>query len=994
MSNFTFFFDRIDYLRSKGKGFSVFRASSKLKDQFLAECTSARVTFGTVQTSVGMPPDIPHLTDSDIVVIFQDLAYNDFIGAIQDFVDKTIFPLWYKRKTICFFSTLDKAEYHNKQISSSSIHTDYDSVIRFLLCEQMMNLLETVNYQFTSPEFLTLNADKTVLTPIELILKNALEQASLGYESQPRIGRHYIDFLVTHETRKTIVECDGRAYHTIEHDNERDKILRKEGYRILRFSGFEIYSSPQTCIEAIKSDGAANPIHKFEIDADLDESQKKAKSFITGPIRVLAPAGSGKTKTLINRIVNLINNGIPAERILALAFNKKASEEMKLRLANKQITDVEVRTFHSLGYEIVREKLGWPFDISTEQSGTRDLLKRAVQQHIQLPHKRNWDPLDTFLDALRRTKMELPPISEVSVEVEDKFFPFQPVFNSYLDLQFRHNFFNFDDMIYLAVRILLDDDALRKYYQNQFQYLLVDEFQDLNRAQLLFLQILSLPENNVFIVGDDDQMIYGWRGAEVRHIIDFHKRYPVSQDCTLSTNYRSCKRIVYHSRWLISHNRERVPKDIQPKADAQKGQLEIALSEDLWEQAIAASDWITKFRSENNLDWRDFAVLFRLHAYEFPLAVVFDARQIPHSPVNGTGLFKTRVGRDVYSYLSVILYPNEASAQDFELILKRPNKYFTNEIISAVTDWEAFRRALEIPNLRDWERDKLRDFQRRIETLNRLASQSTTAPHSLLTQLDIEVGLGSFYKDQSRLSPELDEASDEILLEVIITVARNFARLDEFYQHIHQAIQSDSSVSASVEQSNRNEVFLTTIHKTKGNEYPNVVYFNLSQDSKLTQESDIEEERRVAYVGVTRARDNIFITALKNKPSIFLAEVAFNPEFKSISTVKLQAEINACNRKLQKLLHTANLREAKKNRLLQELPELQGKQSIRSYSLLTNALSWWRERRIEAVSKRIDLLESEILLIKQNQMRLLSERIESLTTEVQFRNKIPKQKKK
>jgi DNA helicase-2/ATP-dependent DNA helicase PcrA len=989
MSNFRFFFNRLDYLRSKGKGFSVFRASEKLKDQFLSECTSSNVPFQTIQSSAEELRDTQHIAGSNIIVIFQNLPYADFVVRIQDFVDKVVFPLWYQKKSICFFSTLDKSEYQKKQISPGSIHTDYDSVIRFLLCEQMMNLFERVNYQFTSPEFLSLNADKTVLTPIELILKNALEQASLDYDSQPRIGRHYIDFLVTHQNQKTIVECDGRAYHTLERDNERDKILRKEGYRILHFSGSEIYSNPQACIDAIKSDGAAIPIRKFEIDTDLDESQKKAKSFITGPIRVLAPAGSGKTKTLINRIVNLINNGIPAERILALAFNKKASEEMKLRLANKQITDVEVRTFHSLGYEIVREKLGWPFDVSAEQSGTRDLLKRAVQQHIQLPRKRNWDPLDAFLDALRKAKMELPPISEVSVEVEDKFYPFQPVFNSYLDLQFRRNFFNFDDMIYLAVRILLDDDILRKHYQNQFQYLLVDEFQDLNRAQLLFLQILSLPENNVFIVGDDDQMIYGWRGAEVRHIIDFNKRYPVSQDCTLSTNYRSSKRIVYHSKWLIQHNRNRVHKDIHPRAEARKGYLDIELGENLWEQAIATADWISRFKSEHQLNWKDFAVLFRLHAYQFPLAVVFDSRQIPHSPVNGARLFKTRVGRDVYSYLSVILHPRDASARDFELILKRPNKYFTNEIISSVTSWEAFRRAADKPNLKGWERDKLGDFHRRIDTLSRLALQPTTTPHSLLTQLDIEVGLGLFYKDQSRLSVELDEASDEILFEVIATVAKNFDRLDSFYQHIHQSIQSDTPPTAD-EQSNRNEVFLTTIHKTKGNEYPNVVYFNLSQDSRLTAESDIEEERRVAYVGVTRARDNIFITALKDKPSVFLREVAFNPELKSISVIKLQAEIASNNRKLQKLQHIVEVREGKKDRLLHKFPELQGKQTLRSYSLLRSAFSWWRERRIEAASKKIDLLESEILSIKQAQMGPLSERIEFLTTEVNFRNKIPR----
>jgi DNA helicase-2/ATP-dependent DNA helicase PcrA len=846
-----------------------------------------------------------------------------------------------------------------------------------------------VNYQFTSPEFLSLSPDKTIFTPIELILKDALEKASLSYESQVKIGRHYIDFFVINEEQKFIVECDGRDYHTIEHDSERDKILLNEGYPILHFSGSEINHNVQNCIETIKSSSHLTKRHSFEIDVDLDESQKKAKEFISGPIRVLAPAGSGKTKTLVNRVVNLINNGIPPERILALAFNKKASEEMKLRLVNKQITDVEVLTFHSLGLRIVRDALHWSFDGQNEKAGTRDLISQAVQKHIQLPHKRNWDPLDVFLDALRRTKMELPPISEVTVEAGEKFFPFEPIFKSYIELQYKHNFFNFDDMIYLAIRILLDDDSLRSHYQNQFQYLLVDEFQDLNRAQLLFLQILSLPENNVFIVGDDDQMIYGWRGAEVRHIIDFHKRYPVSQDCTLSTNYRSSRKIVYHSKWLIDHNKDRVSKNIHPRVDAPKGYFDIDLCDNLWEQALSAAEWITKFKTENNLQWKDFAVLFRLQAYQFPIAMVLDSKQIPHSPVSSNRLFKTRVGGDVYSYLSVIMHPEDASSNEYKVILERPNKYLTNEIISAVTDWTTFCDAPQKEGLKGWESEKLKDFIRRIETLNRLSLQPTATPHSMLTQLNVEIGLGAFYKDQSRLSTELDEASDDVLFEVIISVAKNFERLDTFYQYIHQTIENDSSISSSDEPPNRDEVSLTTIHKTKGNEYPNIVYFNMSQDSRLTEESDIEEERRVTYVGVTRAREGIFITALKSKPSKFLPEVAFNPELKSFSTVKLQSEISLNNRQLFQLQHKVDIRQSKKNYFLDKFPELRGEHVVQSYSLLANAFSWWREKRIETTLKKIDSLENEILQITQNQMRPLSERIEFLETEVQLRNKIP-----
>jgi ATP-dependent exoDNAse (exonuclease V) beta subunit len=163
----------------------------------------------------------------------------------------------------------------------------------------------------------------------------------------------------------------------------------------------------------------------------------------------------------------------------------------------------------------------------------------------------------------------------------------------------------------------------------------------------------------------------------------------------------------------------------------------------------------------------------------------------------------------------------------------------------------------------------------------------------------------------------------------------------------------------------------------------------MSQDSRLTEESDIEEERRVTYVGVTRAREGIFITALKSKPSKFLPEVAFNPELKSFSTVKLQSEISLNNRQLFQLQHKVDIRQSKKNYFLDKFPELRGEHVVQSYSLLANAFSWWREKRIETTLKKIDSLENEILQITQNQMRPLSERIEFLETEVQLRNKIP-----
>jgi DNA helicase II / ATP-dependent DNA helicase PcrA len=422
---------------------------------------------------------------------------------------------------------------------------------------------------------------------------------------------------------------------------------------------------------------------------------------------VLAPAGSGKTKTLINRVLHLLNQGIPAAKILALAFNKKARDEMQERLERKNARGIEVRTFHSLGYEIVREGLGWAFNESHRQT-TRDLMSAAVRQHVELPSRRNADPLDAFLDALSRAKMELPPLSNMTVEFGEQLYPFESIFNTYLQKQTAANHFDFDDMIYLAIRALLKNTALRRAYQSKFEFVLVDEFQDLNQAQLLLLQILGLPENNIFAVGDDDQMIYGFRGAQVRHLVQFDKRFSISESHTLNTNYRSSRMVVRHTGWLIDHNKDRVPKDIRPRPGAQTGRFEVSGHASLLEQARFAAAWIAGQRKQTGADWRDYAVLYRYNAYQFPIAVMLDKLGIPHASVSNLGLFKSAPGRDICATLQVILSPLEASPADFERILKRPNKYLTNQLIAQARDWDSFPACPKAPacasgSKRRWE---------------------------------------------------------------------------------------------------------------------------------------------------------------------------------------------------------------------------------------------------------------------------------------------------
>ncbi|HSK66721.1 MAG TPA: UvrD-helicase domain-containing protein, partial [Anaerolineales bacterium] len=718
--SFDFFFDRLDTCLRKGRGFSLFQADAACVTDFSEQCerrgrTPFTIHLSSVQTGSGDIPAAP------FVILVQDLSYAEFMERAAVIADRIVFPLWFRRTPICFFSWPGREAYEAQTIKGEDLHREPARAIRALLAEQVLTLLERSNYQLSSPEQLVPGGPvpEFLFTPIEEKIRKALEAHELSYRAGVRLGRQTVDFLVEVQGKKVIIECESKAYHEPVKDSERDapRSMSLAGYPLCRFSGSEIEADVEKCIRTVQEAVHYRTLPAHALDDDLDPSQKEAVVSVSGPIRVLAPAGSGKTKTLVNRVLHLLNQGIAAERILALAFNKKARDEMQDRLERRGAQGVEVRTFHSFGYEIVREGSGWTFGGSTQKKTAKGLMRSAIQEHTGLPPLRNQDPVDAFLDGLRRAKMELPALSSVTVEYGDKLYPLEPIFHSYLKKQMSATFMDFDDMIYLAVRLLLENSSLRRAYQSRFEFVLVDEFQDLNEAQLLLLQIIGLPENNIFAVGDDDQMIYGFRGADVKHIVEFEKRFPVAATRVLDTNYRSSRMIVRHANWLIRHNRDRAPKDIQARRDAQPGRFEVMGGDSLLEQATFAANWLAEHKKQNKLNWRDYAVLYRYNAYQFPVALMLDALGIPHSPAATQQLFQTPVGQDVYSYLQVMLFPNEAKPSDFERILKRPNKYFTNQLIAQAKDWVSFLCLPLIPTLREWECHKLVDFILRIERL-------------------------------------------------------------------------------------------------------------------------------------------------------------------------------------------------------------------------------------------------------------------------------------
>jgi superfamily I DNA/RNA helicase len=513
-------------------------------------------------------------------------------------------------------------------------------------------------------------------------------------------------------------------------------------------------------------------------------------------MRVMAPAGSGKTRTLVSRVAFLIAQGIPPERILALAFNRKAQQEMQARLATLGHGvggAVNVRTFHSFGYEIVRRGLGWEYH---ENSHARFLELYRAQLAHHLPADL-LESLEPYLALLHRATMGLEPLRQLSLPDNR---PFQPVFEDLLAAQMQQRLLTFDGMLYFALRALLDDAALRHALQHQFEFVLVDEFQDLNPAQMLLTRLIALPQNNLFVVGDDDQMIYGWRGADVRLILDFPQTFPDAKTVVLGTNYRSAGNIVRHSRRLIEHNPERVAKDIQPRPGAGGGPLDVILAAGIRLQAKAALAWMDAQKTAHGLGWEAFAILYRANRYILPVLPLLKQRGIPYT----------------------------------------------------------------------------------------LAKDSAETPA------------------EEDLAPDIQPGA----------------------------------------------VTLLTVHKAKGKEFPFVVYFNFNR-SGMGEAVSIPEERRVAYVGVTRAQRGLLLTADEEFYSPFLIEFALNPALADYAKPYLERQIALARKTCERLSRKRTaLLPVPPPRLRAWLPRPNGESRARALAML--------EGELAEVEAHLEELETEL----------------------------------
>jgi DNA helicase II / ATP-dependent DNA helicase PcrA len=593
--------------------------------------------------------------------------------------------------------------------------------------------------------------------------------------------------------------------------------------------------------------------------ADLAADQLAAVAHTRGPARVIAPAGSGKTRVLTERLRHLISDrGYERSAVLAVAYNVKARDEMVERCADFQ---PRVQTLNGLGYEVVREALGATPRVLDERE-VRSLVQSLLPRR---PSRRaNTDPIAPYLEALTTVRLGLRTPDDVETWRDDV--PgFAALFRPYRERLAALGAVDFDEQIYRAVEVLLADGDLRRRLQARCRHLLVDEFQDLTPAHVLLVRLLAAPRFDVFGVGDDDQVIYGHAGADPRFLVGFDALFPGAHHHALEVNYRCPAEVVERAATLLEHNRRRVPKAIHPGPDASPGPDRLTVRREEPSRLADALRDVVQGWLASGVAPGDIAVLTRVNSLLLAPQVALTEAQVPLATGLGPDVLQRLGVRAALAYLRLATTSERMAKADLVEVYRRPSRGLPEWIqkwFHDGTDTDGLRRAADrIDDLK--VADKLEALAADLDLLASVAARRGTARDVLLAVRD-DVGLGAAM-DQLDRSKGGEGSSQLDDLEALLQVAGLHPDPASFGPWLHDALRRPSATSG---------VTLATIHKVKGREWPYVVLFGASAGilpHRLA--ADVEEERRVLHVGITRCRERVVLLADATRPSPLLEQL-------------------------------------------------------------------------------------------------------------------------
>ena len=683
---------------------------------------------------------------------------------------------------------------------------------------------------------------------------------------------------------------------------------------------------------------------------ELNPEQQEAALATEGPVLILAGAGSGKTRTIVYRIAYLVRDkGVNPRQVLAVTFTNKAAAEMRERVARivgRDAKGVVLSTFHSLGARILREhgeKIGVPRAFSIYSTGDQlAAVKRIATEEVHISATAGDDRFDhkPVLYQISDWKNRMTTPEEAAAEVaagpvkgnrsDDYAVLAADVYPRYEQVLRAAGACDFDDLLLLPVKLLREHPEVRESYWKRWHYMMIDEYQDTNGAQLEMARLLAGPRKNLCVVGDDDQSIYAWRGADVRNILDFERHYPGARVVIMEENYRSTQRILDAANGVIAHNTSRKAKQLRtangpgPKIDywemVDDGQR---TAEEQEAEMVAREIGIR--RLVETVQWSDFAILYRTNLQSKPLEEAMRNANIPYRVVGGTSFFDRKEVADCVAYLRVVLNPRD------EVAVRRIINYPTRGIgrttqlrlveaarAARVPLYEMLRRAGEVDGVSKAQLEPVRHFVGMMDELRqehaateaalRAGTTGERTLHGFAKQLVARVRLEEAVRADNAKSERAAEVRIDILRDFIASIATYEERAwgaqplpdeeDEWEPPSLRAFLEKLSLVEEEEKKDDkddepNRVTLMTLHAAKGLEFTHVFIVGLEEEilphtrSVEAVSADgtdpISEERRLFYVGITRARHRLTLSgcatrrqrgdSVPRQPSRFLKEV-------------------------------------------------------------------------------------------------------------------------
>jgi len=602
--------------------------------------------------------------------------------------------------------------------------------------------------------------------------------------------------------------------------------------------------------------------------SDLNNEQLKAVKATKGPVLVFAGAGSGKTRVLTYKVWYLIKNKIHSpNEILALTFTNKAASEMKERINTSVSCDgVAVGTFHSVGARILRkhiqhldERYSNSFTIYDE-SDQKSILKEIIEE-LDLSDYKEFHPniLKSRIDNFKNSSMSVKDVQSQTNGFENE--KISEIYNLYLEKLINNNAVDFNDLILLPIVLFKKNKKILNSYQNLWKYILVDEFQDTNSSQFEFISFLGSGHKNITVVGDDDQSIYGWRGANIDNILtNFKKVFPKAAEIKLEKNYRSTQRILDAAWSVVSNNTNRAEKQLlATKGKGDKISLISASNDE--QEALAIADSIKKDIKVNKSTFQDFAILYRTNAQSRMIEQILMREGIPYNIVGGTKFYDRKEIKNVIAYLTLICNPNDNIA--LKRIINFPVRGLGEKSIKLFQELAKEKKISLFKSLEFANELKLRNKQ--CETINNFYN-SINGFHELLEKLDSkelfrvvleEFSIEYYYKNNP-LEQDRYNNIQELKSSIDHFAQNSDGGLKEFLQEISLYTDLDDW------NNKQNSVTLMTVHAAKGLEFPTVFITGLEQGLfpliRIDDTNDqLEEERRLFYVALTRAMEKAYL---------------------------------------------------------------------------------------------------------------------------------------